>query len=180
MTGIYSCKYLKTFSAIITSGMGRKWSHGLLLKLISKHPARSTNQEFPIRLYSYDCIRMYNKFFFFTRLHKLILSTVSPTGDRSPVGETVERFNLCTKAILQSTWKWHGLKKLNAKKCSILLFMWLLKRHRTIGTGDFRHTCKVAHVESTNFPLPIPYHACFEEMPHGDFAGHLGFSHNAS
>ncbi len=55
----------------------------------------------------------------------------------------------------------------------------IVKRHRTIKTGDSSHMCKVARVESTYFPS-IPYHACFEEMPHSGFAAHLGFSHNAS
>ncbi len=32
-----------------------------------------------------------------------------------------------------------------------------IKRHRTIGTGDFRHMCKVACIESTNFPFRIMY-----------------------
>ena len=31
------------------------------------------------------------------------------------------------------------------------------KRNRTIWTGDFSHTCKVARVESTNFPFRIMY-----------------------
>ncbi len=31
----------------------------------------------------------------------------------------------------------------------------LLKRDHTIGTGDFSHMCKVARVESSNFPFRI-------------------------
>ncbi len=71
----------------------------------------------------------------------------------------------------------------------------ILKRHRTIGIRDFSYMCKVTRDKSTKFSFIITYeypetlcrvrhlsqnHASFEEMPHGDFIAHLGFSHNAS
>ncbi len=93
-------------------------------------------------------------------------------------------------SVLMSVLSYHG------KPLGYICKGALVKRHRTIGTGNFSHMCKVARVESTNFPFRIMYESeikwqnrqqcsCNLLEPlivhtRSGFAAHLGFSHNAS